>query len=221
MATDLIHCKDWEDWVRCFNGAPPTLNTLRRAFTALLRWAFTKPENMGDLGEALACYSYDDDPNKSGIKISPLSVKDPGDTETFPGIYVSLDDGVKYSKAGMNPEMYISPDMATKFNVMQASTKVVISCRARDADISCSIADLVVMFLFALTERLFSTWGWLRVYDIEAQTEPKLTSKSETDTTKWYETKVTINVAYDYTVLVSRDSKRLKDYTVESVGDPD
>lgn len=216
MAADITYCKDWEDWKRCFNGAPPTLNTLRRAFTALLRWAFTKPENMGDLGEALACYSYSDDDTKSGIKISPLSVKDPGDTETFPGIYVSLDEGVKYSKVGMNPELTMSKDTATTVNVMQASTKVVISCLARDADISCSIADLVVMFLFALTERLFYTWGWLRVYELESQTEPKLNSKSETDTTKWYETKVTINVAYDYTVLVSRESKRLKDYSLET-----
>ena len=94
MAADIIQCKCWEDWERCFNGAPPTLNTLRRAFTALLRWAFTKPENMGDLGEALACYSYSDDDTKSGIKISPLSVKDPGDTETFPGIYISMSESI-------------------------------------------------------------------------------------------------------------------------------
>lgn len=221
MAADITYCKDWEDWKRCFNGAPPTLNTLRRAFTALLRWAFTKPDNMGDLGEALACYSYNEDQNKSGIKISPLSVKDPGDTENFPGIYISLPDGVKYSKVGMNTELAMSRDTATKYHVMQASTKVVISCNDRDADISCSIADLVVMFLFALTERLFYTWGWLRGYELETQTEPKLTTKSETDTTKWYETKVTINITYDYTVLVARDSKRLKDYELDTGGDVD
>lgn len=219
MATDLIgHCKCWADWYRCYNDAPPTLNTLRRAFTALIRWAFTKPENMGGgLGELLKCYTYSST-GKSKITISPVSVKDPGDTEQVPGIFISLDEGVKYAKPGMNTLLSESEDTATRYHVTQATTKVTITCKDFDADICCTMADVVVMFLFAITERLFRTWRWLRIYDLESQTEPKLTTKSESDTTKWYESKVTFNIVYDYNVLVTEDSKRLKDYSLEPSG---
>ena len=90
------------------------------------------------------------------------------------------------------------------------------NARDFDADICCAMGDLCAMFLFAMYERLMDTWSWLKVYRLVSQSEPKITSKSDTDTTKWYESTVTFHLEYDYRVFVGRESKRMKDFSIDT-----
>jgi hypothetical protein len=79
------------------------------------------------------------------------------------------------------------------------------------------MADYLVLFLAAIEPRLRETFGWLMDYKPLNQTEPSLTQKAQSDTTtKWYEAVVTMDIAYSYSVFVARESKRLKDFTMEA-----
>lgn len=217
MAANLNDCSCWQDWHRCYKDASPSLNTLRRAFTALIRWAYSDPSKMADYGDALACYTYKPGSNKNPLSINPGSTIDPGDTQNVPGILISLGQGVQYEKVGMLPYLNESPDTASTELVNIASTTLTILCRDKDADVCCMMADLCTLFLFALTERLFNTWSWLRTYELQGQTEPKITqTEGAQDDTKWYESTVTIKLEYEYRVFLARESKRLKDFTLEA-----
>lgn len=217
MAADLLNCTCWEEWHRCYKDASPSLNTLRRAFTALLRWAYSDPNKMADYGEALACYAYNPDPDANNIiSINPGSTVDPGDTENIPGILVSFDDGITFQQAGMQPYLNESKDTSTTELANLASTTLTVLCRDKDADVCCMMADLCALFLFALTERLFDTWHWLRIYNLAGQTEPKITKGSGEDDTQWYESKLTIKIEYEYRAFIARESKRLKDFSLDS-----
>lgn len=190
------------------------MSTLRRAFTLLARWAFSSKKNMADYGDILGCYVYDQTSNTNKLSINPGSVVDPGDAQNVPGILVSIPEGIKYNKAGMQPVSFISPDTSTTTQVALAETQIVFLIRDYDADICSYMGDLIAMFLFAIKYRLFETWSWLNEFDLEIQTEPKITTKDETEATQWYESKVVFKLVYSYSVFVARESKRLKDYTL-------
>lgn len=172
---------------------------------------------MADYGEALACYTYKGDSESNIINISPSSIIDPGDTQNVPGILISLGNGVQYTHPSMQPYINESPDTSAVSLTSLASTTLTVLCRDRDADVCCMMADLCTMFLFALTERLFNTWSWLRIYQIQSQTEPKITqAEGSQDDTKWYESTLTIKIEYEYSVFTARESKRLKDFSLET-----
>lgn len=215
MATDPLNCSCWAEWHRCYKDASPTLNTIRRAFTSLLRWAYSDPSKMADFGDALACYTYDNSPDANNIiEIAPDTMADPGDAEILPSIAISLGDGVAFQSPSMQPYLNESPDTSTTELATIASTTLNIKCRDKDASVCCLMTDLCALFLFALTERLFNTWSWLRVYSLQQQTEPKKTNAQGQDDTHWYESVLTIKLEYEYRVFTARESKRLKDFTL-------
>lgn len=218
MAADSkLNCTCWKDWHRCYKDASPTLNTLRRAFTALLRWAYSSPEKMADFSEELACYSYDSTPGADNrLTISPETNFDPGDSELIPGIYISLGEGVSYQMPAMQPYLNESPDTSTTELATMASTSITIKCLDKDAHISCLMADMCAMFLFAMTERLFDTWSWLRNYQLQAQSEPTKKTAEGNDDTHWYESTLVFKIEYEYRVFTARESKRLKDFSVDT-----
>jgi hypothetical protein len=79
------------------------------------------------------------------------------------------------------------------------------------------MSDYLILFLAALEARLRETFGWLMDYKPVNQTEPTMTQKAQSDnTTRWYESVVTLDIAYSYSVFVARESKRLKDFTMEA-----
>lgn len=212
-----LTCPTLDDWERCYTGAPPTLNTLRRTFTVLTRWAFSSKTRNDGFAEELGCLTWDEDPSKSQLKIGAASVLDPGDTEQVPGILISCGkEGVSYERPGISSKGAESPDTAAQYRNYIATAKVQFVCKAFDADVACMMADYLVLFLSAIEPRLRETFGWLLDYRPLNQTEPTLTQKSQSDsTTKWYEAIVTMDIAYSYSVFVSRESKRLKDFTIE------
>lgn len=218
MATNLDlakeNCTCYEQWHRCFKDSSPSMSTLRRAFTLLARWAFSSKKNMADYGDILECYTYDATSDSNKLSINPGSVVDPGDAQNVPGILVSIPEGIKYNKVAMQPEIHISPDTSTTTQVALAEAQIVFLIRDYDADICSYMGDLIALFLFAMRTRLFNTWNWLSDFDLEMQTEPKITTKDETEATQWYESKVVFKLVFNYSVFVGRESKRLKDYTL-------
>jgi hypothetical protein len=144
---------------------------------------------------------------------------DPGDTEQVPGILISCGkEGVSFDRPGISSKGAESPDTSAHYRNYLASAKLQFVCKAFDADVACMMADYLVLFLAAIEPRLRETFGWLMDYKPLNQTEPSLTQKAQSDTTtKWYEAVVTMDIAYSYSVYVARESKRLKDFTVEAV----
>lgn len=196
------------------------MNTLRRAFTSLVRWAFSDPSKMADYGEALECYTYKGAGADNTLNIAPSSTIDPGDTQNVPGILISLGQGVQYTHPAMQPYINEAPDTSEISLTSIASADITILCRDKDADVCCMMGDLCTLFLFAMTERLYNTWSWLRTYQIQGQTEPKITqAEGGTDDTKWYESTITIKIEYEYSVFTARESKRMKDFSLEAEGE--
>lgn len=214
-----LDCPDLETWRRCYADASPSLNTLRRTFTALLRWAFANVDNTDGFKEALKCMTWSPNGEESQLQIQPGSVQDPGDTAQVPSIMVSCgQEGVQLKPYAMSPEVRVSPDTSSHQRVWSATVNITIVCRAWDADVACIMSDFVLMFLTAMEPKLRSTFGWLREYKPINQTEPVLASAVQTeDATKWYESKVTMELEYTYSVFVALESKRLKDYSVETL----
>lgn len=207
-------CNCWDEWFRCFREAPPSLNTLRRAFTALLRWAYSDVSRFDGYEDALGCLTYSDDEKDSNISINPGSTVDPGNTENIPGILVKVDGGVNFAEVAFSPIASESEDTSNWQQSLHATANINILSRNYDADICCVMGDINMLFLFSLYQRLFETWNWLRGYTIKTQTEPKLTQVDEEDPTKWYESSVVIELKYEYNTFAARESKRLKDYTL-------
>jgi hypothetical protein len=172
---------------------------------------------MADFGEELECYSYDSTPGADNrLTISPETIFDPGDSELIPGIYISLGDGVAYQLPAMQPYLNEAPDTSTTELATMASTTITIKCLDKDAHVSCLMADMCAMFLFAMTERLFNTWSWLRNYQLQAQSEPVKKTSEGNDDTHWYESSVVFKIEYEYRVFTARESKRLKDFSVDT-----
>ena len=169
---------------------------------------------MADYGDILECYTYDATSDSNKLSINPGSVVDPGNAQNVPGILVSIPEGIKYNKVAMQPDSFMSPDTSTSTLTSIAETQIVFLIRDYDSDICSYMADLIALFLFAMKYKLFETWGWLNEFDLEMQTEPKITTKDETEATQWYESKVVFKLVFNYSVFVGRESKRLKDYTL-------
>jgi hypothetical protein len=217
----LVECPALDAWERCFAAAPPSLNTLRHAFTALLKWAFANAINKDDFSDELGCLIFSTDPAKTQLSIQPASVQDPGDTENVPGILVSCDQGIQFSKEWISVEGKESPDFASHDRIWLAKANLVLVCKHYDADTACMMSDFVTMFLTAMDPVLRDTFDWLLDYKPITQTEPKLTQKTQTeDATKWYESTVTFELLYRYSVFVARESKRLKDYGFHAIPKP-
>lgn len=211
-----MDCPTLDVWRRCYEAAPPNLNTLRRAFTALVRWAFSNTDNTDGYAEALKCLTWSADGSKSQLQIQPGSVQDPGDTLQVPAVLISCgQEGIQLQPYALNSHADESPDTASHRRVWSAKVNMTFACRAWDADVACLMADFVLMFLTAMEPKLRRTFGWLTDYKPVSQTEPVMTSVTQTeDATKWYESKVVMELTYTYSVFVAEESKRLKDFTV-------
>lgn len=209
----IVNCPSLEEWERCFIDSPPSLNTLRHAFTALLKWAFASETNLDGFAEELGCLIYSTDETKTQIHITTSTEHDPGSTEHVPGITIGCEQGVQYSKEWLSTESGNSPDFASHERVWLANAKIKIDCENYNADTACYMSDYVVMFLAAMEPVFRETFNWILDYKLVSQSEPKLTQKTQTeDATKWYESTIILDLNYRYSVFVARETKRLKDY---------
>lgn len=217
LITKIPTCTCFDEWFRCFREAPPSLNTLRRAFTALLRFAYSDVSRFDGYSDALSCLTYSDEAKNSKLTIKPSTTNDPGDTEDIPGIVISIPEGVNYEPVGFTPIAQESDDTSNWQQSLMATANITIISRNYDADMCCTMSDINTLFLFSLYQRLFETWNWLRNYTLKQQTEPKMSQTSEEDPTKWYESTVVLELKFEYNTFASRESKRLKDGTIAAV----
>ena len=99
---------------------------------------------------------------------------------------------------------------------MLATANIQIKCSHKNADISCALADMCMLFLMAAKKHVRKAWGWVRLMDIVAQTEPKLTQQSESDSSnRWYDSTLVIQLIYEYAIDIDTESKRLKEYSLD------
>lgn len=205
----------FSEWKDCFCGAPPTLNTIRRGFTALLQQAFASADNYSGNNSDLGCMVYGGAASNR-INISAASVDDPYDTENVPGIVVSLGEGVRYQFPAMTDITTASADNSRLRVMTNGDVNITIQCYAWSADTACAMADQAMLFLMAVKPKVKQAWGWLKDYRPAAQTEPKLAQQAGAGTsTKWYGSTLTFSMQYDYSVISLQESKRLKDYSIE------
>lgn len=217
----IVQCPSLEDWETCFVDSPPSLNTLRHAFTTLLQWAYANVVNKDVYSEELGCLVYDTDPTKTQLSISAASVQDPGNTEQVPGIIVSCDQGVQFERPWLSSEGASSPDFSSNERLWIAKVNLKFMCKHYDADVACMMSDFTTMFLAAIEPVLRETFNWILDYKPAAQTEPTLTQKTQTeDATKWYESTVNFELNYRYSVFTARESKRIKDYSLYTIPKP-
>ena len=221
MASSFLrmeNCVDLQEWEECFIEAPPTIFTLRKCFTILLRYFYGNPNNFGEFSDAVGCLTYSDSEKDSALHIAPGGTHDPGNTENVPGILVSIGDGISYSKEWIDAKGTTSPDFASHTNVRTATVKLTFIHRHIDAEIAGIMCDLTTMFITAIEEKIRRTFNWVRGYDIDSQTEPKRARKA-TDPEAFedfYESMSTLTIVYTYSVFVAEESKRLKDYSIMS-----
>ena len=212
-------CKSIEDWINCYHNSAPTLNDLRGAFTAIIRIAFSDAKRMNGSADDLACLLYSDEPGESELYIHASSVKDPSDTEQVPGIIISLGDaGVELDRISWDTTGSYAGDFSARTVNYMASVNVVITCRHANADVACMMSDYVLLYLIAMEDKFRNSEGWVRDYVVRGQTEPKMTSVSQQSGAEvWYESTVTVNLKYEISVFVARESKRLKDFSLTAV----
>ena len=211
-------CSTIAEWEECYKNSNPTLNSLRGAFTAILRIAFSDPARMNGASDDLGCLLYSDIPGESELYIHASSVKDPGDTEQIPGIIVSMGDaGVELDRVSWDTTGSYTPDFSARVVNYMAAANVVITCRHANADVACMMSDYVLLYMMVMEDKFRDSKGWIRDYAVKNQTEPKLTSLAqESGAATWYESSVTINIKYAVSAFVARESKRLKDFSVHS-----
>lgn len=200
----------------CLEGAPPSMNTIRRAFTALAMYAFSNVRYMDGFSENLACRTYSSDPAKTQIRITAQGAYDPGNTENIPGIVISLGDGLKLERLGIGDTAHTGANFSVRIPAYKGTLDVVFKCRDYDADVSCYMSDLLLLFFTSIQERMYETWGWLISYAPSTQTEPELKTKEGDSDTKWYESTVRLNITLAYEVFTSREAPPLKDASVDA-----
>lgn len=203
-------CPCLDEAFACFHEPSPSLNTLRRAFTLLARWPFASTDNMGEYGDALACVVWNPDDKLSKLKIQPASVMDPGDTSNVPGILVSIKDGLKLNRVGIGDTGSRMPDYSGRVSVFAGSVDIEFLCRHKDADVSCMMGDLLMLFFTAMQERMYDTFRWLRDYVPVGMTEPKMTAREGDPDTKWYETVFTLHIDFEYGVFSTREAPLMR-----------
>lgn len=205
------------EWSDCYCAAPPTLSSIRGGFTTLLRYFFSNSNNFADNKEILGCMEYSEDPKESKLQINAAGAFDPYDTNNIPGITISLGDGVEFNTPAINPTYISSRDFARETTVSLGTANIQITCRDKNADISCAMADACLLFCTAIRKTLFNTWGWLKEYRIIKQTEPKLNKISEESNLQWYDSSLVIQIVYQYSIDIEIESKRLKDFSSYSI----
>lgn len=212
-------CQTLLDWKECMECASPTLNSLRGAFTAILRVAFSDASR---LPEELGCLLYNSDDSKSELYISAGSEMDPGDTEQVPGLIISMgEEGVALEKIGVDTVGRHSSDMSSRTATYMANVTVKILCRHTDADVACMLSDYVMLYLTAMEDKFRNSVGWLKDYSMLAQTEPKLASSGqEGSSAKWHESTVALRLKYEYSIFIAEESKRLKDFSMDLTPEP-
>lgn len=211
-------CSTIAEWEECYKDSAPTLNSLRGAFTAILRIAFSDPARMNGASDDLGCLLYSDIPGESELYIHASSVKDPGDTEQIPGIIVSMGDaGVELDRVSWDTTGSYTSDFSARVVHYMAAANVIITCRHANADVACMMSDYVLLYMMVMEDKFRYSKGWIRDYVVRNQTEPKLTSLAqESGAATWYESTVTVNIKYEVSAFVARESKRLKDFSVHS-----
>lgn len=211
-------CSTIAEWEECYRNSAPTLNSLRGAFTAILRIAFSDPARMNGASEDLGCLLYSDIPGESELYIHASSVKDPGDTEQVPGIIISMGDaGVELDRVSWDTTGSHADDFSSRVVNYMAAANVVITCRHSNADVACMMSDYVLLYMIVMEDKFRESKGWIRDYVVRNQTEPKLTSLSQqSGATTWYESSVTVNIKYEVSAFVARESKRLKDFSLHT-----
>ena len=205
-------------WCEYCSGSSPSLNNIRRAFTLLMRTAYANIADSEEYGEALACRSYSDDASASNISIQPASVIDPGDTQNVPGILVAVPEGFQFQRRSMNPIASRSPDFASSQQITTGVATVSFTCRDKDADIACLMADLSLLVLMAARDAAFKAWGaWLLDYEVLGQSEPRLVRNEDDPKIYWYESVVTLRLSLVYGAAVSVESKRMTGGSVYAI----
>lgn len=207
----------FSEWKDCFCNSAPTLNNIRKGFTQLLKYCFSNTNHYSDNKEYLGCMVYSDDPSESQLSITAKGAYDPSNTQLVPGIQVSLAEGVQFNRQGARNTLAVSKDTARETLALQARANVQIRCSHKDADISCAMADMCMLFFMAAIKHINQAWGWVDYIDIVQQTEPKLNQQSESDSSnKWYDSTLVIQIVYQYSINIDTESKRLKEYTLDA-----
>lgn len=206
-------------WCEYCTGSAASLNNLRRAFTLLIRTAYANIVDSDEYGEALACRTYSDDPNQTQVSIEPASVINPGNTQNVPGILIAVPDGFQFQRRSIHPTAAAAPDFSATSQITTGTASLTFTCRDRDADISCLMADLVMVVLAAARDSAFQAWHtWLLDYEVVSQTEPKLVRNEDDPKTYWYESVVTLKLSLSWGVRVAVESKRMTGYSVHPIG---
>lgn len=222
MADDLItkaaSCPDLDECFLCFADPSPSLNTLRRIFTALTMYMFSNPDTLADYKDILKCRLYDKDKALSQITILPQSVEDPANTEDVPGIFISLKEGTKFSKLGLDSVLKTGRDYARSNLIWQASADITFTCKDWDASVACDMADAILLFFSAVSLKLRDTLRWVLDYYPTMETEPQLKTASQENTTgtKWYESTVVFHIDYSYNLVTTRESVPLRDGGIQA-----
>lgn len=209
-------------WMLCVKTSPLTLNTLRRALTVILRFAWANSKRFASMEDALKCMTYSDEEGESGLEITAGTSNNPGDTSHVPGIVVSFRDGASFEKFGFSGTAYESDDMSAIVRTQRATAMCLISHRHADADVAGMMSDFSYLLFTALYERLFAVWGEsLRDFRVLSQSEPKLQAGPNADPSRYYVSDLVIQISFDIKVRVSRESLRLADSNIHTDISPD
>lgn len=207
----------FNQWKECFCNTAPTMYNLRRGFITLLRYCFSDPNHYSDNREALGCLVYSDDDKEKTLSVDAKGIYDPSDTNSVPGVSVSMSQGIQFQRIGINDRRVTSRDFSVETDTSLATAQIQITCSHKDADVCCALADMCTLFFTAAKKHIQNAWGWVLQFDIVQQTEPTMKNQSESDSTaRWYESVVAIQLIYEYSINIETESKRLKEFSIGS-----
>lgn len=214
LPDDIRECEDFQAWLYCHELDSPGLFTFRNAFTKVLKYYFSNPKNLITWRDDLAC-------EVDKFTVKPGAIIDPGNTNNVPGIIITTGDGINYETPWIHAQINRQPDFATDKNVHLAKVNMTMVCLHFDADIVAKISDEVMACLTAYEVLFQETWNWLQLWRPVQQTSPQLARKAQDPEAfeNFFESRVVVELTYEYGNVLRRESRRMQDYMLLPVGD--
>lgn len=203
-----------EGIIGCLAQDPPSVLTIRRAFTAMARHLWYNADNLGFVDEIASCMHYDDNDKLRNMSVDALYSATDASTENVPGVYVGV-SAVSYSDPVMSQGLAtLSSDKASRRTFQIATAQLTLRSLNIDADISIAMTEANYFITNAFRPRLHYVWPWLQKLSATTMTSPEYKDNASTQG-RYYKTELVAQLVYEIPIVIREESLRLRDVGIQ------
>lgn len=184
-------------------------NVLLRATRAL----FAKPENYGDLADKLQAFKWDPNDEKgSSLQIELDWNFDPHKIGNRQSIFVGIDD-IDFHTDFIDHRSDISEDRSRITYTQSATTKAQIRAVSPLPDEPLYLTTVASAYFLAMRPQIMNHFNLTR-YDMARLSKTTLV-KNTGEALKLYESMLSINLAFNFSIVSSLEGVRIKAFTLD------